>query len=35
LIRDAIRHYERGNRVNGYIKVQGQFWGGYESSYNY
>jgi hypothetical protein len=25
LIRDAIRKYERGNRVDGYIKVQGQF----------
>jgi hypothetical protein len=35
LIRDAIRKYERGNRVDGYIKVQGQFWGGYEWSYKF
>jgi len=25
LIRDAIRHYERGNKVYGHIKVQGNF----------
>jgi hypothetical protein len=25
LIREAVRHYNNGNGVNGYIKVQGKF----------
>lgn len=25
LIRDAVRYYERGNQVDGYVKVQGKF----------
>jgi len=35
LLRDAIQHYERENGINGYIKVQGKFWGGYEWSYKF
>lgn len=30
LIREAVRHYDRGNKVVGHIRVQGKFWGGYE-----
>jgi len=35
LVRDAIRHYERGCRVKGYVRVQGRLWTGYEASHNY
>lgn len=30
LVREAVRHHDRGNRVKGYVEVQGKFWGGYE-----
>jgi hypothetical protein len=35
LVREAVQHYDRGNRVNGYVKVKGKFWGGYEWSRSY
>lgn len=35
LVREAIRRYDNGYRVKGYVKVEGKFWTGYESSYNY
>lgn len=35
LVREAVRHYDRGNRVKGYVEVQGRFWTGYEWSISY
>lgn len=35
LVREAVRKYDGGNRVKGYVKVEGRFWTGYEWSYNY
>jgi len=35
LVREAIRRHDNGYRVKGYVKVEGKFWTGYESSYNY
>lgn len=35
LVREAVQHYDRGNRVKGYVKVEGRFWTGYEWSINY
>jgi len=35
LVREAVWHYDRGNRVKGYVKVEGRFWTSYEWSYSY
>ena len=35
LIREAVAHRNAGNRVNGYVRVKGKFWGSYEWSYSY
>ena len=35
LIREAVRHYDRGNKVVGYVRVKGEFWGSYDWSYSY
>lgn len=35
LIREAVAHRRAGNRVHGYVRVKGQFWGSPEWSYSY
>lgn len=35
LVREAVRHYDRGNRVKGYVKVKGRFWTNCDWSIDY
>ena len=35
LVREAVRKHDREQRINGYVKVQGRFWGSYDWNYSY
>jgi len=35
LVREAVRHYDRGHSIDGYVKAKSKFWGGCERSHRY